>query len=187
LRRLAVGIYQYSNMATPLPLPQAEAAHHDSWAMRPNEREREQSTHPFAKLVPKQRQEAQAMMMEIIFKSYFMGIGASLQLLTLSQRVRTCVSVNWLHSFSCSIHWSRSFVVALSSIAVVEEKVSSIFVDSILTAFFNDGGTKKYLQWVASYVLHLFLEILLKMLEQSFVAFNNFLVFFVHTSDDDTK
>lgn len=55
---------------------------------------------------------------------------------TFSHRVLTCASVNWLHSFNCSIHWSRSFVVALSSIAVeVEEKVSSIFVDSILTAF----------------------------------------------------
>jgi len=34
---------------------------------RPNESEREQSTQPFAKLVPT----AEPMMMEIIFKSYF--------------------------------------------------------------------------------------------------------------------
>lgn len=65
--------------------------------------------------------------------------------LTFSHKVLTWASVNWLHSFNCSIHWSRSFVVALSSIAVeVEEKVSSIFVDSILTAFINTEGRRKF-------------------------------------------
>lgn len=37
---------------------------------------------------------------------------------TLSHRVFTCVSVSCLHSFSCSIHWSKSLSVALSSILV---------------------------------------------------------------------
>lgn len=34
---------------------------------------------------------------------------------TLSHNVFTCVSVNCLHSFSCSINWSKSLSVALSS------------------------------------------------------------------------
>lgn len=37
-------------------------------------------------------------------------------LFTLSHKVFTCVSVSWLHSFNCSIHWSRSLVISLSSI-----------------------------------------------------------------------
>lgn len=137
-----------------------------------NESEREhESTQRFANLVLMQSRRARPM--EIIFKTLFSGLRANWRRLTLSQRVRTCVSVNWLHSFNCSIHWSRSFVVALSSIAVVEGKVSSIFVDSILTAFFLTTGIRKYM-WVPSYVLHLFLEILLKILKQNFVDVNNF-------------
>lgn len=34
---------------------------------------------------------------------------------TLSHNVFTCVSVNCLHSFNCSINWSKSLSVALSS------------------------------------------------------------------------
>lgn len=108
------------------------ATHHDSWA-------REKYAHHLQKL---QCRGTHKRWWKLFLNHFLRGIGANWQLLTLSQRVRTCVSVNWLHSFNCSIHWSRSFVVALSSIAVVGGKVSSIFVDSILTAFFNDGGLK---------------------------------------------
>ena len=38
---------------------------------------------------------------------------------TLSHKVFTWVSVSCLHSFSCSIHWSKSLSVALSSIILI--------------------------------------------------------------------
>lgn len=108
--------------------------------------------------------------------------------LTLSQRVRTCVSVNWLHSFNCSIHWSRSFVVALSSIAVVvEEKVSSIFVDSILTAFIITQGCRKISNYCCvrlptAYSL-VYLHTIANRINSIWAIF---FVFFVHKRDDDT-
>lgn len=40
------------------------------------------------------------------------------KLLTISHSVLTWVSVSCLHSFSCSIHWSKSFKVVLSSMII---------------------------------------------------------------------
>jgi len=144
MRRLAVGIYQYSNMATQAAATVrkrgcdvnhalALSSPHLCLLERGRGPEARSGGAPFAKKIARSHA-----MTKIIFITSPNSHGENGQGpgLTLSQRVRTCVSVNWLHSFNCSIHWSRSFVVALSSIAVVvEEKVSSIFVDSILTAF----------------------------------------------------
>lgn len=61
---------------------------------------------------------------------------------TLSHNVFTCVSVNCLHSFSCSINWSKSLSVALSSMVfrffyINENKNNKIKNRAMAVAWFS--------------------------------------------------